>query len=112
MERECFHFIGDNNCEMMLVHYFFFLAHVNERMVCWILGTFTKMSCSENARYTVQDFEGRGIPGLSIVLNWSLTKYRYHFPIEAIIMTAVIIINSISYFYDLLWSGKIACLRK
>ena len=107
-----FYFIGDNNCEIMLEHYFFFLAHVNERMVCWILGTFTKMKRSENARYTVQDFEGRGIPGLSIVLNWSLTKYRHHSPIEALIITSVMLSNSMVYFYDLLWSGKLACFRK
>ena len=105
------YFADDNKSGITLGKYFFFLAHVNERMVYKILASFAELNCAEDARFK---FMNHGILGLvlSILLIWLSIKYHINFPIVTLIISSVILSSKMTYFYDLLWPGKLACLGK
>ena len=98
------HFLGDDNCQILMGHYFFLLWHV--------VGVAYVLNCAIFAKLYEIGLENyrensHCILVITPLMLWHGTKYHYFIPLEILIYMSAILFRSITYFYSLLCSGKI-----
>lgn len=93
------YFLGDENCKVMLGHYFFFLGNVHGSIYIWIGAIFAKLNGLglENYRENSHCFLG-----INILLSWLSTKYHYFLTFEILVYVIAMLFRSMAYFYSLL----------
>ena len=95
-------FLSDDDREIMLGHYFFFLEHLHRCMFFFIAVIFSNWYKIYLRSISNRDSD---VISKSILVFWLATKFKYHFPLELLIFICASLIDPIAYFYTHLKPG-------
>ena len=98
----------DQECGIMVAHYFFFISIVNQRAFLAISCTYAeiiKFECTR-CRYDEPSFFENAKTILWPVLSWISVTYKFHFTHLLLTISAVTIASPITYFFNWVKPGN------
>ena len=92
---------SDDDYRLMVGHYCFYIAGVNEWVSFYISAVFARY----NGISMVENSDHKFDIAPALLMTWLCTKYQCYFPLELLVYSSAKIIMPLSQFYNLMIKG-------